>query len=150
MISLICIIFLFLTILFIVLDVKYAKDLEDLYMTCAILFSTSFIAVIILSVYVTKGATLDERIELYSEQNEKIETEITELVEKYMNYESKTFKELSPESAITLVSLYPDLKSDALVQSQCDLYIENNKKILELKEAKVNLSVKKWWLYFGR
>ena len=57
--------------------------------------------------------------------------------------------ELKGESSITLVSLYPELKADTLVTKQIEVYIDNNKKIKNLKEKKINLSVKKWWLYFG-
>ena len=46
-------------------------------------------------------------------------------------------------------SMCPELKSDKLVEEQISVYEENNKKIRELKEDKINLKVKKWWLYFG-
>ena len=72
------------------------------------------------------------------------------LVEQYMNYESGTYGELKGESSITLVSLYPELKADTLVTKQIEVYIANNEKIKELKEKKIDLSVKKWWLYFGK
>ena len=45
--------------------------------------------------------------------------------------------------------MYPELKSDKLVEEQISVYEENNKKIRELKEDKIDLKVKKWWLYFG-
>ena len=71
------------------------------------------------------------------------------MVERYMEYESGVFTEVSSDSAITLVALYPELKSDVLVESQIELYVENNKKITELMETKINGSVTRWWLYFG-
>ena len=110
----------------------------------------SFVAFIVLCILVIKGKTIEQRIEMYQEQNQKIEKSISDLVEKYMDYESTTFSELSPDSTITLVSLYPELKSDTLVAQQCNLYMENNRKITELREGQINLSVYKWWLYFGK
>lgn len=110
----------------------------------------SFGTFIVLCILVSKGKTINQRIEMYQEQNQKIEQSIADLVENYMNYESTTFSELSPDSAITLVSLYPELKSDTLVAQQCNLYMENNRKITELREGRINLSVYKWWLYFGK
>ena len=96
------------------------------------------------------GRTIDSRIQMYVEQNQTIETSISDLVAAYMDYESETLTNLSPDSAITLVSMYPELKSDSLVEQQCNLYMENNRKITELKENAIKLSSYKWWLYFGK
>ena len=101
-------------------------------------------------VVLVNGRTIDRRIQMYVEQNQTIETSISDLVAAYMDYESETFANLSPDSAITLVSMYPELKSDSLVEQQCNLYIENNRKITELKENAIKLSSYKWWLYFGK
>jgi hypothetical protein len=59
------------------------------------------------------------------------------------------FTEVSPDSAITLVSLYPELKADELVKKQIEVYVANNEKIKELKEKKIMGNVYRWWLYFG-
>ena len=58
--------------------------------------------------------------------------------------------EVKPESAMQLITVYPDLKADELVKSQINVYIENNNKIKELKEEKINIPTAKWWLYFGK
>lgn len=43
-----------------------------------------------------------------------------------------------------------DIKlTDALVESQVDLYTENNKRINELMEKEIDGSVARWWLYLG-
>lgn len=96
------------------------------------------------------GVTIDERIALYEEQNSKIESQISTLVEGYMDYESNTFDKLKDEDVIALISLYPELKADTLVSNQCELYIENNKNIIKLKEDKIRLRPKKFLVYFGR
>lgn len=93
---------------------------------------------------------IDEKISMYQEENTKIEEQIDALVQNYMKYESDTFSEFKSEDSMTLVSLYPELKSDELVQNQISVYTENNKKIKELKEKKIDVAKSKWWLYFGK
>lgn len=93
---------------------------------------------------------VDDKIQMYQEENEKIESQIGQLVASYMEYESDTYKNFKSEDAITLVSMYPELKSDSLVNTQIEIYTENNKKIKELKEELIDLSAKKWILYFGK
>lgn len=87
---------------------------------------------------------------MYTEQNEEIEQDVNVLVKNYMKYESDTYGLLKGESSISLVSLYPELKSDSLVEEQVSLYMENNRDIKRLKEKKINISTWKWWLYFGK
>lgn len=36
-----------------------------------------------------------------------------------------------------------------MINKQIEIYQENNKKIKELKEQKINKEISKWWLYFG-
>lgn len=112
-------------------------------------FAVLFVIAIFLGVSVSNGRIMDEKITMYQEENTKIEKQLDTLISNYMNYESNTYEKFKLESSITLVSMYPELKSDKLVEEQISVYEENNKKIRELKEDKVNLKVKKWWLYFG-
>lgn len=112
-------------------------------------FVVSFVVGIFLGIAVSNGRTIDEKILMYQEENTKIEKQIDTLVSNYMDYESDAYEKFKSESSITLVSMYPELKSDKLVEEQISVYEENNKKIRELKEDKINLKVKKWWLYFG-
>jgi hypothetical protein len=92
---------------------------------------------------------IDEKIAMYEEENAKIEEQIATVVEQYQKYETEIFTEVAPESSMTLVTLYPELKSDTLVQSQIDIYVQNNEKIKELRETKISEKVYRWWLYFG-
>lgn len=87
---------------------------------------------------------------MYEEENTKIEQQIADVVTQYQEYEAGIFTEVAPESAMTLVALYPELKSDTLVQSQIEVYADNNKQIKELKCMAINTSVIRWWLYFGK
>lgn len=119
-----------------------------------ILFGIAFIIAAVGSIdlawTVTSGNHIPEMISMYEEENNQIESQIGELVNKYMEYEGSTFKDLKNEDSVALVSLYPELKSDALVEKQIEVYIENNKKIKNLKKKQIELSTYKWWLYFGK
>lgn len=93
---------------------------------------------------------INQKIELYKTQNKAIENKIEVTVKNYMEYEGSTFKELKGDSYIQLVNLYPELKADKLVQQQIDLYLSNNEEIIKLKEEKLNGTIYKWWIYFGK
>lgn len=99
---------------------------------------------------IVNGRVIDQKIAMYTEENEKIEMQMDELVTQYMEYESSAYGELKGESGITLISLYPELKADTLVSKQIEIYTENNQKIKELKEKAINISNYKWWVYFGK
>lgn len=110
----------------------------------------SAIATIVLLICVLNRVNIDQKIALYEEENAKIEQQIAATVKQYQEYESGIFTDVAPESSITLVALYPELKSDTLVQSQIEVYVENNNTIKELKSTAINASVYRWWLYFGK
>lgn len=107
------------------------------------------IIAIILGISVSKLSVIDEKITMYEEENAAIEEQIDIIVKQYQDYETEIFTNTSSDSVVTLVSLYPELKSDSLVNSQIDVYMSNRAKIKELKETKINGSVYRWWLYFG-
>ena len=91
----------------------------------------------------------DEKIVLYETENSKIEKEIGSIISHYMQWEADTYKDTNTENIITLVNLYPELKSDELIKTQIELYIQNNATIKQLKSYKLETIKAKWWLYFG-
>ena len=107
-------------------------------------------AAVILGIVTSGLSVIDEKIDMYTEENTKIETQIAKVVEQYQEYETNIFTEVTPESSITLVSLYPELTSDELVKTQIEVYTENNARIKELREQKISGSIVRWWLYFGK
>lgn len=131
---------------FIIAFVINNDDILTFFLTC---FCVLFVIAIFFGIDVSNGRIMDEKITMYQEENNKIEKQLDTLVSNYMNYESNTYEKFKSESSVTLVSMYPELKSDKLVEEQISVYEENNKKIRELKEDKIDLNVKKWWLYFG-
>lgn len=108
------------------------------------------IAVIGLTVQVSNLSVIDQKVEMYEQENAKIEQQIETAVTAYQQHEKDVFTTVKPNSYMQLISLYPELKSDTLVKAQIKTYQSNNKKIKELKEQAINGNVKRWWLYFGR
>ena len=109
----------------------------------------ALLGLIIVGVNVKSLSVIDDRIVMYEEENTRIEQQIADVVEQYQKYETDIFREVAPESAVTMVSLYPELKSDSLVQAQIEVYTENNKTIRDLRDKQIKGNVYRWWLYFG-
>lgn len=153
MITLILILILAIAIISVVVDNKSrygndtAKFIFEISVFCLVIFLIPFIALLM---SVSNGSTIDSRIELYQSQNAEIESKVQATVASYLTHEKQTYKDLKPDNAIAVVSAYPELHSNELVKKQIEVYEDNNKKILGLKEEKLNQSVYKWWLYFGR
>lgn len=94
---------------------------------------------------------LDDKIAMYQEENATIEQDIDRIVKEYLKHEHDTFTNLkAEESSITLVTLFPELKSDTLIQQQLEIYVANNARIRSLREEKIDIAKKKWMLYFGK
>ena len=153
MITLILILILAIAIISVVVDNKsrYGNDkagfIFEISVFCLVIFLIPFIALLM---SVSNGSTIDSRIELYQSQNAEIESKVQATVASYLAHERQTYKDLKPDNAIAVVSAYPELHSNELVKKQIEVYEDNNRKILGLKEEKLNQSVYKWWLYFGR
>jgi hypothetical protein len=95
---------------------------------------------------------IDKKIQLCIDENAKIEKDVDSIVKQYMDYEQETFDKSRIEydgDAMTLVSLFPELKSDALVSQQISIYTSNQREIKRLKEEKIDLIKMRWMLYFG-
>ena len=134
-------------------SILYDKFDTDTYCNLAIfgvaLGFISFIAIILFGIKVKSFSVIDDRIAMYEEENARIEQQVADVVEQYQKYETDIFMEVAPESAVTMVSLYPELKSDSLVQAQIEVYTENNKTIRNLRDKQIKGNVYRWWLYFG-
>lgn len=109
----------------------------------------ALVGLIVVGVNVKSLSVIDDRIAMYEEENARIEQQVADVVEQYQKYETDIFMEVAPDSAVTMVSLYPELKSDSLVQAQIEVYTENNKTIRDLRDKQIKGNVYRWWLYFG-
>jgi hypothetical protein len=89
----------------------------------------------------------------YLEQNNlEIETKLSTAIATYQAYEKDAYASFKPEtgSDITVaISLYPDLKSDAMVVSLLETYRSNNDDIRALKLQQLDRPTYAFWLYFG-
>lgn len=146
-----------LVAIIIILYLIYRNCYEETFMVWAVIlgiFSTFLVlALFYYTNRIVSAKTIDEKIKMYSDENEKIEKQIDVTVKEYMNYESSTLKDLkldSSENAIYLTSIYPELKSDKLIKNQITIYEQNNATIKKLKEEKINIPVYKWLVYFGK
>lgn len=92
---------------------------------------------------------IDNKIEMYTEENAKIEIVITDTVEKYLKHEYNIFDSLQGEDIATLLVMYPEINSNELVKNNIKIFVENNNKIKQLKNKKINLATWKFLLYFG-
>lgn len=128
------------------------EDLDrDLFILVAvpILVIPLFIQILLIASLIS-GLNLDSRIELYQSQNAEIESKVQATVASYLAHEKQAYRDLKPDNAIAVVSAYPELHSNELIKKQIEVYEDNNKNIIKLKEEKLNQPVYKWWLYFGR
>lgn len=95
-------------------------------------------------------STADKQIAVLEERNELVIRQIEPLVDKYLDYEGSTYKDLKLEANI-IVSManYPQLKGDEFVQSQIKIILDNQKEITNLKLSKAKLNAYKMWIFVG-
>ena len=105
-----------------------------------IVIISSIIAFVSLLKCVLDRVGIDKKIAMYETENTKIEQQIVDVVKQYQGRETSLQRSLPN----------PELKSVTFVQSQIEIYNENNKAIKELKNMTVNASFYRWWLYFGK
>lgn len=131
----------------------YHKDNEWIYYLLnaigSIVLGVSLIVTIVIAIEYSGHMTINEKIEIYKQENANIENQMSIVVSKYMGFETETLEKFKNESSTTLVSLYPELKSNTLVTKQLELYVENNKVIKSLECERLKYRVYAWWLFFG-
>ena len=102
--------------------------------------------------FVVSTYNVEEKIVMYEEENATIEQNISTVVQAYMNHESAIFDKITQnnDNTMMLVSMYPELQSNTVVQEQIGIYVENNIRIKELKEEAISASIWRWFFYFGK
>lgn len=124
-------------------DIKWINAFTMIFIALAVLFCLLGIPGTIDSRYT------DQKIQMYQEENEKIEEDVSVIITQYMKHENETFNMSKIKSSTVLIQMYPELKSNELVSKQIDIYNENNKKIKKLKLEKIKNQKAKFYLYFG-
>lgn len=112
-----------------------------------------FVVVIICCLFnvnkIVKANTLEQKIVVYQEEMTNIENSINPVVQNYLNHEKETYTALTPDNTVIFASIYPELSSNEIVQKQLNIYNEYLISIKNLKLEIAEISIAKWWLYFG-
>lgn len=93
--------------------------------------------------------TTDRQLLVLEEQNELVLNQIEPIVQKALEYESSTYKELqiSTDKLIALGSMYPNLKDNIFIQTQMQVIIDNQAAIRDLKLVKARLGGYRFWIW---
>lgn len=113
----------------------------------------SFITIICCwGVYSYRTETINSQLEVLESQNAIILSQIEPVIQKALDFESNTYKELkvNPENIITLSQIYPDLKDNSFIQTQLNVIINNQRQITQLKLNKATLNAFHFWIWSKR
>ena len=155
MLTLLFIIALAFMIVFIILGNNTQKHDDIGFFVGALL--TGFIAFVLLISVVyqsyqvfCRANTIQTQIEMYEEENSKIEEKINTVVQDYLEHEKETYKDIKPENVIAALSMFPELNSSELVKKEIEIYKSNEAKLIELKEEQITgIPMARYLLYFG-
>ena len=119
--------------------------------TAFVLAGIIMIITISVGINYSSSMVIDEKIAYLTEENLIIEKQIEAVVSNYQKYEQSTFEKFKAEPNVLMAtSIFPELKSDKLVQQQIELYRANHSSIKELELNKISYKVHGWWLFFKR
>ena len=116
--------------------------------TLSVIFLIAWL--ITIGCYNSTKSTADKQIVVLEERNELVIKQIEPIVDKYLNYEGSTYKDLKLEAnVIVSMANYPQLKGDEFIQSQIQIILDNQKEITNLKLSKAKLNAYKMWIFVG-
>lgn len=109
-------------------------SIEESFYAEGFIFLTVFIgiALIIMVGIFISYSTVQEKISLYEQENEKIEKSVQTFVEEYLDYEREIFS-----LDVEMILSFPEIKGNELMLKQIETFIENRKTIVKLKEQKI-------------
>lgn len=102
--------------------------------------------------YSYRTETIGSQLEVLETQNKIILSQIEPVIQKALDFESNTYKELkvSPENIITISQIYPDLKDNSFIQTQLSVILTNQQQITQLKLNKATLNAFHFWIWSKR
>ena len=102
--------------------------------------------------YSYRTETINSQLEVLETQNEIILSQIEPVIQKALDFESTTYKELkvNPENIITISQIYPDLKDNSFIQTQLNVILNNQQQITQLKLNKATLNAFHFWIWSKR
>lgn len=98
---------------------------------------------------VASGFGIQEKIQIYEEQNAQIEQSIDAAVKAYCEHEQITYVQMSDGAVALVAAAYPELASSELVKTQMEVWTSNSHELKELKSKLVDFHRAQYFLYFG-
>ena len=100
-------------------------------------------------VTVASGFGIQEKIEIYENQNAQIEQSIDAAVKAYCEHEQITYVQMSDGAVALVAAAYPELASSELVKTQMEVWTSNSHELKDLKSRLVDFHRAQYFLYFG-
>lgn len=98
---------------------------------------------------VSSGFGIQEKIQIYEDQNTQIEQSIDAAVKAYCEHEQITYTKMSDGAVALVAAAYPELASSELVKMQMDIWTSNSNELKDLKSKLVDFHRAQYFLYFG-
>lgn len=100
-------------------------------------------------IVVASGFGIQEKIQIYEDQNAQIEQSIDAAVKAYCEHEQITYTQMSDGAVALVAAAYPELASSELVKTQMEVWTSNSHELKELKSKLVDFHRAQYFLYFG-
>lgn len=100
-------------------------------------------------IVVASGFGIQEKIEIYEDQNAQIEQSIDAAVKAYCEHEQITYVQMSDGAVALVAAAYPELASSELVKTQMEVWTSNSNELKDLKSDLVDFHRAQYFLYFG-
>lgn len=100
-------------------------------------------------IIVASGFGIEEKIQIYEEQNTQIEQSIDAAVKAYCEHEQITYVQMSDGAVALVAAAYPELASSELVKTQMEVWTYNSSELKDLKSDLVDFHRAQYFLYFG-
>ena len=98
---------------------------------------------------VASGFGIEEKIQIYEDQNTQIEQSIDAAVKAYCEHEQITYVQMSDGAVALVAAAYPELASSELVKTQMEVWTSNSSELKDLKSKLVDFHRAQYFLYFG-
>ena len=98
---------------------------------------------------VASGFGIQEKIQIYEDQNAQIEQSIDAAVKAYCEHEQITYVQMSDGAVALVAAAYPELASSELVKTQMEVWTYNSSELKDLKSKLVDFHRAQYFLYFG-
>ena len=98
---------------------------------------------------VSSGFGIQEKIQIYEDQNTQIEQSIDAAVKAYCEHEQITYVQMSDGAVALVAAAYPELANSELVKTQMEVWTSNSYELKKMKSKLVDFHRAQYFLYFG-